>query len=198
MKWNRQDVPCTWCSTIVSRPLSQIRTTIFCSETHRGLWLRTQRGPAAGGWRGGSVLKICSQCEKPYRVPRNRANISTCCSLQYNGLRGRARIGSLAGNWRGLGSDGRRLKARLGDAARRASYRAGSVTNDEWLTLCGGCGNRCLSCGTTGPLTPDHVVPLSRGGIHSITNLQPLCLACNMRKHTKTIDYRHEGTGVRG
>ena len=32
----------------------------------------------------------------------------------------------------------------------------------------------------------DHVVPLSRGGAHSVENLAIACAACNMRKRTKT------------
>jgi 5-methylcytosine-specific restriction endonuclease McrA len=39
-------------------------------------------------------------------------------------------------------------------------------------------------------LTVDHVVPLSQGSRNSIENLQPLCRACNISKHARTIDYR--------
>ena len=38
--------------------------------------------------------------------------------------------------------------------------------------------------------TIDHVVPLSRGGEHSMANAQPLCMTHNSTKHTKTTDYR--------
>ena len=34
----------------------------------------------------------------------------------------------------------------------------------------------------------DHVVPLSRGGEHSITNLVPACAFCNLKKGTKTAE----------
>jgi len=34
--------------------------------------------------------------------------------------------------------------------------------------------------------TLDHVVPVSRGGIHSITNVLVCCRSCNMRKHART------------
>ncbi len=33
----------------------------------------------------------------------------------------------------------------------------------------------------------DHVIPLSRGGIHSITNVVYACADCNRRKHAKII-----------
>ncbi len=38
----------------------------------------------------------------------------------------------------------------------------------------------------------DHVIPLSRDGMHCITNLQRLCRKCNERKHVGAADYRTE------
>lgn len=75
---------------------------------------------------------------------------------------------------------------------RRAIIRncEGSFTAQEWNDLKEQYG-RCLCCGATDvPLSPDHIVPLSRGGSNGIENIQPLCLPCNLRKQTKTIDYR--------
>lgn len=39
-------------------------------------------------------------------------------------------------------------------------------------------------------LTPDHVVPLGKGGSNDISNIQPLCLPCNLKKHNRCTDYR--------
>lgn len=66
----------------------------------------------------------------------------------------------------------------------------GSVSNIEWKELCSHYGNICLRCGSSDKLTQDHVVPLSKGGFHTIYNLQPLCRSCNSSKRDKTIDYR--------
>lgn len=66
----------------------------------------------------------------------------------------------------------------------------GSHTEQEWIELCARYDHRCLCCGEIKPLTKDHVMPLSLGGDNTISNLQPLCLACNLRKHAKHIDYR--------
>ncbi len=43
----------------------------------------------------------------------------------------------------------------------------------------------CVYCGTrTGPLTCDHVLPVSRGGSSTLDNLVTACLACNLAKAT--------------
>lgn len=54
-------------------------------------------------------------------------------------------------------------------------------------------GKACLypGCDSTLP-TLDHVIPLSRGGSHSISNFQPLCKSHNSSKGVKIIDYRGE------
>lgn len=65
------------------------------------------------------------------------------------------------------------------------------ITAQEWVNLKDKYGNKCLCCGRNDTvLAMDHVVPLSKGGIHSIDNIQPLCKSCNSHKSDKIIDYR--------
>ena len=40
----------------------------------------------------------------------------------------------------------------------------------------------CLYCGSTDRITADHVIPITKGGTHSIGNLVPACLSCNSSK----------------
>ena len=45
----------------------------------------------------------------------------------------------------------------------------------------------CSNCGVKEDLTIDHIIPLARGGRHSIGNLRTLCRPCNSKKHIRTI-----------
>jgi 5-methylcytosine-specific restriction endonuclease McrA len=52
-------------------------------------------------------------------------------------------------------------------------------------------GSSCLSCGSQENLEMDHVVPLSRGGMHDLSNMQILCRTCNRSKGNRNSnDYR--------
>jgi 5-methylcytosine-specific restriction endonuclease McrA len=76
--------------------------------------------------------------------------------------------------------------------ARRKLRRSGNPDLPYlWTELCFHFGNVCLCCGNDGPLSVDHVIPLALGGLDHITNLQPLCLPCNIQKNTSIRDYRN-------
>lgn len=77
----------------------------------------------------------------------------------------------------------RALKARL------AGAEGEGLTVAEWDAILERYGHQCLACGSKN-VTVDHVVPLSRGGRHEASNVQPLCASCNASKGTKTVDYR--------
>lgn len=91
-----------------------------------------------------------------------------------------------------------RIKNRERIAARKKSsaqrYRArlknaeGFFSRGDWELLKKQYGYKCPVCGKGEPkikLTPDHVIPLSRGGSNWIENIQPLCIKCNVEKRTK-------------
>lgn len=68
----------------------------------------------------------------------------------------------------------------------------GSHTVEEWLALCRKFKNRCVCCGEKRKLEEDHIVPLTKpGATDFISNIQPLCRACNAIKGNRNaIDYR--------
>lgn len=81
-------------------------------------------------------------------------------------------------------------KARVHKRRAAKTKAGGSYTAVQWKALCKRYNYRCLCCGKKKKLTPDHVIPIAKGGTSDISNIQPLCMPCNSRKHTKTIDFR--------
>ena len=63
-------------------------------------------------------------------------------------------------------------KAARGSDYRRA--RAEALFRDEYA---------CTECGSTEYLECHHKRPVSRGGNHSLSNLQTLCRPCHKQKH---------------
>lgn len=62
-----------------------------------------------------------------------------------------------------------------------------------WPVIVAHYGSRCLCCGADRTLCMDHVIPLSANGPNLLTNLQPLCRACNTFKGSCPVpdkDYR--------
>lgn len=47
--------------------------------------------------------------------------------------------------------------------------------------------SNCFYCGSTSQISIDHVIPISRGGRHSIGNLVSACKSCNSRKNARFI-----------
>lgn len=69
----------------------------------------------------------------------------------------------------------------------------GDFTVAEWRQIKKQYNYTCLACGRKEPeikLSADHVVPVSNGGKHTKTNIQPLCTSCNSIKWKRTVDYR--------
>jgi hypothetical protein len=100
--------------------------------------------------------------------------------------------------WRQANPD--KHKAIAQNRRARKHGNGGSFTAKEWATLKRQYGNHCVGCWKTEVelkalrrnLVPDHIVPIVKGGLNHITNLQPLCHGeggCNNLKGAKYIDY---------
>lgn len=75
---------------------------------------------------------------------------------------------------------------------KRKKEASGSHTFGEWELLKKQYDYTCPNCDRKEPeikLSEDHIIPLSRGGSDNIENIQPLCLGCNSKKHTKIIKF---------
>jgi 5-methylcytosine-specific restriction endonuclease McrA len=59
-----------------------------------------------------------------------------------------------------------------------------AISQRDWDRMIRRFSNRCAycDCSLDGCFTIDHVVPVSRGGRHSIGNLVPACKSCNSSK----------------
>jgi 5-methylcytosine-specific restriction endonuclease McrA len=66
---------------------------------------------------------------------------------------------------------------------------AGSLTKDEWEAIKADYNHCCAYCGDRpDKLTQDHVIPVSRGGLHTRDNIVPACHPCNASKRDRTPD----------
>jgi 5-methylcytosine-specific restriction endonuclease McrA len=61
------------------------------------------------------------------------------------------------------------------------------LTAAQWLQVLKDNHYRCHYCGTDGKMTLDHVIPLSKGGKHTIDNVVPACPRCNSKKRDKIL-----------
>jgi hypothetical protein len=57
----------------------------------------------------------------------------------------------------------------------------------QWLEILRNFEGKCAYCHERKqPLAREHMIPLSRGGDNTATNIVPSCVSCNSRKGTKT------------
>lgn len=75
----------------------------------------------------------------------------------------------------------RRVRASRRRARRVAASRS-DLTNDEWFAILEAWA-RCAYCGADGvALQKDCVLPISRGGRYTVSNVVPACASCNASK----------------
>lgn len=109
--------------------------------------------------------------------------------------RGIARRNGAAREWRASHPDRVKVQAQVG-RAKRTEIRSGTDVRDVTVReLTRIRSAPCLACGATDRTTVDHLIPLVRGGRHSIGNLIPLCLQCNSSKRQRTwMEWRISGS----
>lgn len=102
-------------------------------------------------------------------------------------------------NWKGGISIGKNKTKYYTFKSKQRSYRrkmaVGDFSLEEWELLKKQYNHTCPCCKLSEPeinLTIDHIIPLIKGGTNNLENIQPLCLSCNCKKHTKTIKYDYK------
>lgn len=89
----------------------------------------------------------------------------------------------------------------LRQARRRARMRANGTFNvsvREVARMVARYRGLCAACGERPWAHLDHIIPIARGGRHSIGNLWPLCGPCNQAKYVRLIiEWRFGRTGKR-
>jgi 5-methylcytosine-specific restriction endonuclease McrA len=83
--------------------------------------------------------------------------------------------------------------------ARKKGAAIKDFTNHDWKTLLRIFNYHCAYCGRSQEevkLTTDHIVPISRGGDHTVTNIVPACGSCNSKKKNKTLEEWNQVRGI--
>jgi hypothetical protein len=99
-------------------------------------------------------------------------------------------------NWQRANKD----KCSAANKRRRARKLGAPVvdfTETQWLELLEEHGHSCAYCGITGvKLERDHVIPLTRGGSDTKSNIAPACRTCNSSKNHRTVEEWRAGITV--
>ena len=74
--------------------------------------------------------------------------------------------------------------------ARQLQAPVNDFTVEQWLEICAAHDWKCHYCGARCEefLEVEHVVPLSKGGSHTASNIVPACMPCNRSKGAKDYD----------
>lgn len=84
-------------------------------------------------------------------------------------------------------SSNNQLRRRENELKRRAIKNKNGVYKISIKELRKLRNQNCLYCEQIAEITIDHIIPIARGGSHSIGNLAPACQSCNSSKGSKTI-----------
>jgi len=159
---------CHKCSYMASRKWIEKNTTYVKVRRHKRYMREGQQ--TREKWREWRTEKLSAPDGDEWREKRRQTNRRACEKYRKNH------------------PERRRASWTRRRSAKQASDE--NFTGEQWLELCEKYEHCCVACGERRKLTPDHIVPLSKGGSNGIDNIQPLCGHCNSAKRTKSTDYR--------
>src|SRR5690625_4247275 len=136
-------------------------------------------------------MKKCTRC-KQEKVIREfyRDNRSHCASCERESARERMR--KYNATFRG------RSAQALNDS-RKTARKYGvydDLTLDDIMYVFSISGGECVYCGKVSEdYQLEHIVPMSRGGTNTLSNITTSCPACNIAKHNNSLFmwYIHDG-----
>jgi len=86
-------------------------------------------------------------------------------------------------------------KSRERCSRRRARIHNATIEPVNYIDVLARDGRWCYLCEKDITLTDemhfDHVIPLSKGGAHTMENIRPTHGTCNVRKHSKILEVKH-------
>lgn len=178
------------CGTSFERNRSQYKDTsrpVYCSLLCFGKTLknplRKKRRPdifaPKFGWR---VKNSCLTCLTNFFVVPSHAATENYCSARCRHLNGtKYRTEQARRQSKCEASRRRRL-------LKRANTLSGRFhTLEDWQRIVERAKHHCAMCGCDGPLTRDHIVPVTLGGSDEPENIQPLCQSCNSTKRASCM-----------
>lgn len=95
--------------------------------------------------------------------------------------------GKASGNKYHTSPKGKATRARY-NARRRSNLKTALIndfTSEQWAVILQEHNHTCHYCQQTKKLTRDHVIPISKGGNHTASNIVPACQSCNSKKGSK-------------
>lgn len=133
-------------------------------------------------WGGRASGLRCIHCDVPVQSPPHGRPVLRCpdCRRRFESIR-KACYRRLAAK-----TPEYRVKDIARAQNRRKIYVESCLTTEDVLSVLG--RGSCEYCGSTKRLTVEHHVPLSRGGLHEMSNLRCLCLSCNSSKGPKLFE----------
>lgn len=176
---------CQWCGVDIRHLRPYAKT---CSRGCLGrVQYRGNKDKAAAYHREKYRLNRAAMLEKQRRYQAAHKAEQRARAQQWY-LVNRDRHKQIGEVWRLRNPDRDALTRRRVEAARRANIGSDRISERDWLRLVRRYRHQCAYCDV--PVQRphmDHVVPLARGGRHTIGNVLPVCGPCNYSKNRKLL-----------
>lgn len=127
--------------------------------------------------------RACAVCASSLAGMRGDARF--CSQACRNLGQDRAKVNAYAAAYRKAHPDKIRAHQRTRD--QRLRRAGGRITPRDWARLVSRYAGTCAYCGVQPWTDVDHVIPVSRGGRHTIGNVLPACRSCNASKSSRLL-----------